>query len=382
MAAIKRTIGILFVAAVLLACLPASAQGKPDDIIIGEVAAVTGPAATVGVRLHQSAQMWTDDINKQGGINGRKIQLITCNDEAEPEKAAACARDLIAKGSTILLLHTFTGSILAVEPLVANGPITICASPNVTPSPNSYVFQASPSDLYLSQALVDFLKTNHINRIGVIAATDASGEVTVENAKKVFPASGIDLKLARIDLKATDASIQLAMVASKDVKIVYSAYSGAGAATVVKSYSNLGLQQPLVVSYANVSPAFVSVVKDMLPPRLLGVTISSVVPELIKDPQARQRSFAFAKAFQARYGNAPDNNNFIAKMDMDITEAVLRKVKNPKDVKAVKAFLESTPIPSVLNLRFSPTNHIALTKADVAIVELKNGVWTKADPVK
>jgi ABC-type branched-subunit amino acid transport system substrate-binding protein len=73
--------------------LAAHAQsGRP--ILIGEVAPLTGPAATVGTRLNKASKMWADDVNAKGGINGRKIELVTCNDEARPEKAVACLRDM------------------------------------------------------------------------------------------------------------------------------------------------------------------------------------------------------------------------------------------------------------------------------------------------
>ena len=92
----------------------------------------------------------------------------------------------------------------------------------------------------------------------------------------MFPANNVEVKLERIDLRATDATTQLASVAGADIPLVYSSYSGAGAVTVVKSFKNLGLQQPLVVSYANISGAFADLVKDVKPPRLLGTAAASI----------------------------------------------------------------------------------------------------------
>ena len=40
--------------------------------IVGEVAPLTGPAATVGTRLNKAVKMWVDDVNAKGGINGRR----------------------------------------------------------------------------------------------------------------------------------------------------------------------------------------------------------------------------------------------------------------------------------------------------------------------
>lgn len=373
--------GVLTAVGLMSLFATASAQSN-DTWVIGEIAPLTGPAATVGIRLNQATKMWVDEVNKAGGIAGRKVELITCDDAARPEKAVSCARDLFPKRPVFLLNNSLTASILAVSPLVKDGPIMIVPSPNVTPPADSYVFQVSPSDLFLTIAIADFLEANNIKKIGMVAATDASGEVGVVSAKEVFAARNIELKLSRIDLRATDASTQLASVATDDVKIIYSSYSGAGAATVVKSYHNLGLRQPLIVSYANLSEAFVSVLKNDRPSRLLGTSIKALVPDLLTDPGEQARARDFFEGYQRVYGGKPDMINLLGKLNVDVVEAVLKTVKEPTDVKTVKAYLEATPLQSVQTIRFSPTSHVGMTASDVIIAELKKDTWVKADPVR
>ncbi len=363
-----------------LPCISQAQQEKP--FIIGEIAPLSGPAATVGTRLNQVARMWSEEVNARGGINGRKIELITCNDEGRPEKAVACARDLIAKGSVLLLNNSLTSSIRATMPVVAKGPAMIVPSPNIAPTPDTYVFQVSPSDTHITMAVASYLKANHIKKLGMVAATDSSGEVGIANAEAIFPKDGIELKSARIDLRSTDASSQLAAVAGPDVKIVYANYSGAGAANIVKGYYNLGLQQPLIISYANLSAAFLAVVKDMLPPRLLGTSISALVPDAMVDKPAQKRAIDFTKAYHEKYGEDVDMINLLGKLSADTVEAILLNVKTPEDPNAVKDYLQTHPIPSVQTIRFSNKSHVGLTDENMLIVELQNGKWVKAGPVK
>jgi branched-chain amino acid transport system substrate-binding protein len=356
------------------------AQGQP--LLVGEVAPLTGPAATVGTRLDNVTKMWAEEINAKGGINGRRIELTTCNDENRPEKAVACARDMIEKGTVIILGHTLTASLRAIQPLVRQGPLFMIASPNVVPGADTYGFQVSPSDLHLTEAIADYMKANKLTRMGMVAATDASGEVGVASAKEVFDKRKLDLRLARIDLRATDATTQLAQVAGPDIKLVYSSYTGGGAVTVVKSFKIHGLPQPLKVSYGNMSAAFVSHIKDVRPARLLGTSVTALVPDELKDEGERNRTKAFLVAYAKRYQERPDMINLLGKASVDVAESVLRNVKNPSDFPAVKKYLESTPIPSIQNQRFSPTNHVGLDASKVIIVELKGDSWVKADPIK
>ena len=355
-------------------------SGRP--ILIGEVAPLTGPAATVGTRLNKASKMWADDVNAKGGINGRRIELVTCNDEGRPDKAAACLRDFQEKGAVMIFGNSLTASLRAMQPLVKNGPLLLIPSPNVVPPADSYAFQVSPSDLHLTEAIADYMKANKLAKMGMVAATDASGEVGVASARKVFDERKYELKLARIDLRATDATTQLAQVAGSDIKLVYSSYTGGGAVTVVKGFKILGLPQPLMVSYGNMSEAFVSLIKDVRPARLLGTSVAALVPDQLADAGERQRAQAFLVAYAKRFQERPDMINLLGKAEVDVAEAALRNVKNPADFPAVKKYLESTPIPSIQNQRFSPTSHVGLDASKVIIVELKGDSWVKADPIK
>src|SRR3954447_1245193 len=155
----------------LLVCAAGAVQAQPGPILIGEVAPLTGPAATVGTRLNKASKMWADDINAKGGINGRKIELVTCNDEARPEKAVACLRDMQEKGAVMIFGNSLTASLRAMQPLVKQGPLLLIPSPNVVPPADGYAFQVSPSDLHLTEAIAKYMKENALDNLGMAAAT-------------------------------------------------------------------------------------------------------------------------------------------------------------------------------------------------------------------
>lgn len=371
-----------------LAVIIAAASGtpvlaqQPADWLVVEVAPLTGPASTVGTRLNKSSKMWADEVNARGGIKGKKIRLVTCNDEGRPEKAVACTRDAVRDGAAIVLAHSLTASLRAMQPVLVNGPVMIIASPNVTPGADTPAYQTSPSDEHITEAIAKFLRQNSIDKIGLIAATDASGEVGVISAKKVFDEKKIKMDVARVDLRATDATTQIATVAGGDTKVVYTSYSGAGAATVVKSFTNLGLKQPLIVSYANLSQAFIDVVKDVLPPRLMGTGVRALVPSTISDPVVRARAEKFIADYRAKYNEPADMINILGKFDTDVAEAILTNVEKPSDIKAAKQYLESNVIESLHRIRFTPQSHVGLSTDDVIIAEFKKTEWQAADPIR
>jgi branched-chain amino acid transport system substrate-binding protein len=363
---------------------PPAARAEPSGppYVIGMIAPTTGPLTTVGLRQLNAVQWWERTTNANGGINGRPVKVVHCNDEGSPDKSVTCARDLIGQGSLILLNASVTGPVRAVMPLVKNGPVMVTPSPNIMPGPDTYVFQTSPTDVDLTRAIAEYLRAGKVTDLAMLAATDASGEVGVASAKEVFPAAGIRYALARIDLRANDATIQLANVVGPQVRAVYSSYSGGGAATVVKSFTNLGLEQPLIVSYANLSDAFINVIKNDMPKRLLAAGLKAVSPELLADAGRRAHVEAFMASYRKQTNDSVDQLTLVGLTLADTAEAVLRNVGDPKDADAVRTYLETHPVASVAEIRWSKDRHVGLTHDDVAMLEYKGGRWVKADPVQ
>lgn len=367
-----------------IACLAlvSGTAAAAEPFYIGVIAPTSGPVATVGARQLDAMKWWQQDVNGKGGIKGRLVELVTCDDQANPELAVTCTRNLIDKHVVLILNSSVTGPVRATLPLVVNGPVMIVASPAVLPEPSTFVFQGLPTDLDMTRALYDFLRQNDITRVAMIAATDATGEVAVTDAKKIFGAAHMQFSLSRIDLNANDASVQLANVMSKNPQVLYSSYSGGGAITVVKSFTNLGLTIPLVVNNANATDAFIAVVKNDMPPVLMSIGLRSMVPEEVSDPKTRERIAYFEKSFLAWKHEPADQLNELGLLLADIAGAVLQGVPDPADPKADKSFLELTPIESVQTVRYSPASHIGLTSQNVVVVQYNNGHWAKAELAK
>lgn len=104
-------------AAVLIAGLgtvPALAQ---DGYVIGVSGAMTGPVAGGYAPVVETIKAYLDHVNGSGGINGKPVRMIVLDDSAQPSKAAANAKRLIAQDNVILLLNTSLSSTYA--PMVA-----------------------------------------------------------------------------------------------------------------------------------------------------------------------------------------------------------------------------------------------------------------------
>ena len=113
MPAFFRTAGQIALFTVFSLPLTAFGQGSPgvtaDTIFIGQSAALSGPAEQLGKEMKTGAEAYFDLVNKAGGINGRKIKLVSLDDGYEPEKAAANTRKLINENK-VLALFGYVGT--------------------------------------------------------------------------------------------------------------------------------------------------------------------------------------------------------------------------------------------------------------------------------
>src|SRR3569833_3440943 len=107
----------------LLAGIAASAFARPamaqDAYVVGLTGALTGPPSSTYAPAVDALRIYLDRVNAAGGVNGHKINLILKDDGAQPSKAAANAKKLVARDGASLLLGA--GRAAADAPAGAGG---------------------------------------------------------------------------------------------------------------------------------------------------------------------------------------------------------------------------------------------------------------------
>lgn len=199
------------------ALLPLAAHAQ-ETIKIGISEPLTGPVAASGNYVTNGARVAAEQINSQGGVLGRKIELVIEDNKSNPREAVNSAEKLILKDKVPVMMgawgSTFT---LAVMPkLMEYGvPMLVetASSGKITTAGNPWVFRISPTSQMEAQAFgkqlavfkpaikkVDFLSVN--NDWGLGAATEF---------KKMLAEHGIEVgRMETMAPDATDLSAQLA----------------------------------------------------------------------------------------------------------------------------------------------------------------------------
>ena len=157
------------------------------EILIGSCAALDGPARQLGLQMVLGASAYIDMINDQGGINGRKVRLVTYDDGYDPEKAAVCFARL--QKENIFATAFFVGTPTAAKyvPLAEAGKIPLVGlftGAQLLYDPfHHYVLNIRASYFDETREQVDGLFSIGLKKIAVIHPNDAFGAAVLDGVK-------------------------------------------------------------------------------------------------------------------------------------------------------------------------------------------------------
>src|SRR5712691_3135912 len=155
------------------------------QIAIGQSASLTGTAAESGQQTRDGALAFFEMVNRKGGVNGRKIKLLTLDDGGQTKLGEENTRKLIA-GDKVFLLFGYTGrnTSEAALPIVAKADIPFFGAATggetIHGAFNKNVFNVRASYKLETQALVNYLVITGQKKIGMIYHKD---DLTKSNLK-------------------------------------------------------------------------------------------------------------------------------------------------------------------------------------------------------
>ena len=208
---------VKFAAAAVLCVLatPASAQ---DTIKIGVTQPLTGAFAASGNYVTDGARLATEEINRAGGVLGRRIELVIEDNKSNPTEAVATVEKLIVKDKVPVLLGAWSSTLtLAVMPKLEEYRVPMLvetsSSGKITTSGNPYVFRISPTSQMEAQAFIPLIKQLGIKRADFLATNNDFGLGATVEFTRMLEANGVVIGVKEtMDPKATDFSAQLAKI--------------------------------------------------------------------------------------------------------------------------------------------------------------------------
>lgn len=345
------------------------------DILVAQVAALSGPLAPTGGYLRAGAQLYFDAINAGGGIHGAKLRLVSKDDGYKADETVRLARAALKEDQPVAFFgFVGTGNVEAIVkakvleeagiPLITvrTGASTVAGKIH----PLLFLTRASYAEEV--EKITQLYASTGYQRFAVFYQNDAFGlDVLTSAERAIQKAGGTLVAKGSYEKNTTKVEAAVKAIAAGDPQAVIMISNTAASAEFLKQSRAAGnIAQYVTLSVTDAG----QVVKLIGAENAQGLALTQVVP----DPNAR--AVPLIKDIQDNFQKFPPkdaivNHTFVegylgAKL---LTEALRRAGPNPTR-KKLRDALESIRDYDVggLHVGFSPTSHNATHFVDITIL--------------
>ena len=351
-------------------------NANADEIRIGVNYELSGDNATYGNSSVEGIELAVEQINAEGGINGKKIKLIKYDNKSEPAEATTLATRLMTQDKVIAVLGPATsGAFKATIPVAIQNKIPVASgsatADDVTVDSSGvkeYAFRICYSDSYQGTAMANFALNNLSAKKAVIIMDSSSdyGKGLAENFTKTFEEGGGTIVAQEAYVaKDTDFNAILTKIKGEEFDVIFipGYYNEAG--LIIKQARAQGIDVPILGADGFDSPVLLELAGA---DALNNVYFSNHYSSLDENPVVVE----FIEQFKAKYNKEPDAFNALGyDLARFVADAISRAEKlDGESVK--KALEETTDFEGVTGTFSIDENHNVIK--DIIVIELKDGV--------
>ncbi|HVU16533.1 MAG TPA: ABC transporter substrate-binding protein [Candidatus Didemnitutus sp.] len=291
----------LFAAAALIA----GAAQADDGIKIGEYASLTGKEATYGQASHQGTLLAIEEINSRGGVLGRKVDLLTEDDQSKQGEAATAVKKLVSRDGVIAML----GEVASIRSLEAAPILQAAHIPMVSPSSvnakvtqaGDYIFRVCFIDAFEGPLLARFAKEHlHAHRVAILTSVSNAYSVGMTKyfKERFLADGGVVAVEPRYNEGDKDFRGQLTAIRAAHVDAIFASGYYTEAALICVQARELGLTIPIFGGDGWDSPALLEIGGKAMEGTYFATHFAPDNPS----PEVQK----FNHDFEARWGSRPD----------------------------------------------------------------------------
>jgi ABC-type branched-subunit amino acid transport system substrate-binding protein len=365
-----------FLIAALLSCVfPLKTMAQTPgvtakSILLGQSAAFSGPAAQLGIQMNIGTKAYFDNVNAQGGVYGRKIELKTRDDKYEGNLCADNTRKFIQEDKVFALIsYIGTPTTVAAMPIFTEakvpliGPFT--GAEALRNPVNRYIFNVRASYFDETEKIVEQLVSTGNRKIAVFYQDDAYGQAGLKGVQIAMDKRNLKIialgKVERNTVNVQDA-VKTINAVQPDGVIMISAYTSI--AEFVREMKAAGS----TTQFHNVSFVGSTALADALKDEGYGVAISQVVPfpwgpevRIVKEYQE-----VLAKAGHTDYNFSSLEGFIVGEVMVDALRRAGKNLTREKLITALEGMNNVDLGDFVVN--FSPANHSGSKFVDLTMI--------------
>ena len=359
------------------ACRDAPKESAKTPIKVGFIASLTGNFAALGSEDKKAVELAVEQINEKGGLLGRKVLLVTRDDQTKPDQSVLAFNDLKGTDIVAVIGSVFSNSALATEPLAERERVPYLsltpAEEQVDPI-KSYVFVVPALSTMYADRYLEYLQSQHITKIAV--AYDTKGAYAVAGHKStVAHASKYGVEIVKDEeFETTAADFSAIFTHVRDTAAEALLFWGTGPAgvTVAKQYAVSGLKVPLFLTGSQASKLWL----EPAGPAAEGVTVESaigVVGEYLPEGAQKQIIDQMAGPYKQKYGYAPPQFAQDGYSACLLLFEAIKKAGSAERAQIQQALEHMTLVTPNGKFQYSPTNHSGLAPDFISVNLVKDG---------
>jgi len=330
--------------ALLGAAVMAFAAQAQDTIKIGVITDRVGVSKPYSEPSTEGLVFGANEINRKGGILGRKIELLIEDDQSRPDISAALARKLIDQGAVFILSMSLTPATQQQQTVTMEA-----KTPQMTPMnsgdtlttqlPNPYFWQTGPLGSIQIATLLAHAKSKNLKRVALVTDNSDLGQLLAKFFKGGLEKSGIQVVSEEIVPRgSTSATAQMQKLRAANPDAMFLAgVLTAENVLIFRAYRELGLKFPIHSSYNLSVPVYMSVAKGLID----GVTFVDAY-----DPDKPQVK-AFEAAYRKETGKDPFNMHGYGYDGIMLVAEAIKKAGAP-DKEKIRAAMQSLTYEGVM----------------------------------
>jgi branched-chain amino acid transport system substrate-binding protein len=380
---------VRIILAASLVCLAVGSVQAAEPIKLGAFFALSGPNAPIGTPTKLVAQMVVDKINKEGGINGRPIELVIGDTESDPAKAATIAKKFIHSDKVAAIIGpTSTGEGMQVKKIVEEAGVptfmTVGGDPPIMKEtgPFTYIFKSPQRSSTAVKVLYAFLKKKNLTKVALLTASDPFGKDGAVWLKKLAPDFGITFVAEEsFGPKDTDMTPQLTKIKNANPQAIVCWTIGPAGAIVAKNKAQLGIKTPLFQCHGQPGPEYIQLAGKASEGDRMPATKLMVADELADNDPQKPVIKEFIKLYKdAGYDKQfPINTHSGYAWDAIyiVTNAMKKAGTDPKKLRdAIEQTKGYVGVSGIYNI--TPEDHNGLGVDSMVIVEVRDGKFVLA----
>jgi branched-chain amino acid transport system substrate-binding protein len=315
-------------------------------------------------------QLAVDTVNANGGVDGKKIDLIVQDDKSQPSEAITVARSLITSDHVSAIFGASSGSsTLAFLPVATAAKVPVLA-PNSTVAVVAQfpqgAYRTTPSDTVVVDGVVKYLKEHHLTSVGLLTESAAFGAQAGDAIAKQAPAAGIKVVDREVyDPTATDLTAELTKIRAAKPQIVVVWGTGPAPSVAFKNMRELGMSD--LPRLAPLGVATESNIK-LADGAMDGVLIPGVIDA---QKPANSAEKQFVSAFQKKYKALPTTLDAIAWDPAFLLQQAGKTAKSTDSTKLQAALNSLCNFDGVVGSYCYKKSHDGLSVDAITMVQVK-----------